>query len=554
MPYRRRTYILIPVFIVTSFIIAGIFGGGRVAAATEPEDVAKQSLKDFTKVYTAVEQNFADPVTPDKAIFDGAIPGMLVTLDPHSHFFDPKEYSKQREEMSERYYGTGMIISQRDKKIMVQYPFNASPALKAGLRPGDVIKEVNDKMITETMTTAEIADLLKGPKGTRVQVIVARQGIEKPLTMNITRDEIPRPSVPYAMYLKPGIAYLQITQFNENTATELTDKLKKLGEKDIKGLVFDLRGNPGGLENIAVDVAGHFLKKGDAVVDNRGRVPGSSKKYAARSDGPGKDYPIVVLVNRSSASAAEIVSGALQDHDRAWIFGETTFGKGLVQTVMPLSDNAAVALTTAHFYTPSGRLIQRDYSNISFLDYYTHTNLVQKNAADVKMTDSGRTVYGGGGITPDERFSCGFYTPPSSNAYDQHCGWADKLNRFQIEVLRKQTLYDFSAVYFGPRPDNSLPKGWEPDQAVLTQYHDFLTKNKITFTEAEFNENRQWLKGELKREMYITAFNFEDSQRVAIEQDPEVAKAIDSLTKAKELLDNAKKLLVERVTKPAQRP
>ncbi len=550
MPFRRRTYILIPLFVVLCSIAAGIFGGGHAAAATEPEDVAKQSLNAFTKVYAAVEQNFADPVTPDKAIFDGAIPGMLNTLDPHSHFFDPKEYSKQREDMSERYFGTGMIISQRDKKIMVQYPFNASPALKAGLRPGDVLTEVNDKMITETMTTAEIADLLKGPRGTRVQVIVARQGVAKPLTMNIIRDEIPRPSVPHVMLLKPGIAYVQITGFNENTAQELGDKLKKLGEKDIKGLVLDLRANPGGLEPQAVDVAGHFLKKGDAVVDNRGRVPGSSKRYAARSDGTGKDYPMVVLVNRTSASAAEIVSGALQDHDRAWILGETTFGKGLVQTVMPLSDNAAVALTTAHFYTPSGRLIQRDYSNISFLDYYTHTNLDQKNAADVKMTDSGRTVYGGGGITPDEHFTCGVYT----HSPDPYCGLADKLNKFQIEIPRKQTLYDFSAEYFGPRPDNSLPKGWEPDQSVLTQYHDFLTKNKITFTEAEFNENRQWLKGELKREMYITAFNFEDSQRVAIEQDPEVAKAIDSMTKAKELLDNAKKLLVERVTKTAQRP
>src|ERR1700685_82241 len=151
MPFRRRAYILIPLFIALCCIAAGIFGGGRVAAATEPEDVAKQSLKDFTKVYDAVEQNFADKVTPDKAIFDGAIPGMLNTLDPHSHFFDPKEYSKQREDMSERYFGTGMIIKQQDKKIMVQYPFNGSPALKAGLRPGDVIKEVNDKTITETM-------------------------------------------------------------------------------------------------------------------------------------------------------------------------------------------------------------------------------------------------------------------------------------------------------------------------------------------------------------------------------------------------------------------
>jgi carboxyl-terminal processing protease len=552
MPIRRRTYFFVPLFVVLCSLAVGIIGGGHVAAATDPDEAATQSLKAFTKVYVAVEQNFADPVKPDKAIYDGAIPGMLNTLDPHSHFFDPKEYNKQREDMSERYYGTGMIIGERDKKITVQYPFNNSPAIKAGMRPGDIILEVNDKK-TDGMGTPEIADLLKGPRNTKVQVKVGREGVEKPLTMNIIRDEIPRPSVPHAMYLKPGIAYVQVTGFNENTAQELTDKLKKLGEKDFKGLVLDLRANPGGLLNQGVDVASHFLKKNEVVVSHHGRVPSSNKSYAARTDGTGKDYPIVVLVNRSSASAAEIVTGALQDHDRGWVVGEPTFGKGLVQTVFPLSDNTGLALTTAHYFTPSGRLIQRDYSNISFLDYYTHTNLDQRNAADVKMTDSGRTVYGGGGITPDERFACGFNVPSHAQPPDPYCDMTEKLTKFQIELIRKQALFDFSAAYFGPRPDNSIPKGWEPDASVMTQFHDFLGKHKIEFTEADFNANRAWLKQELKREMYITAFNFEESQVVAIQADPEVAQAVESMPKAKELLDNAKKLLVERITKQTQR-
>jgi carboxyl-terminal processing protease len=546
MRSRRRAYIFVPLFISLCAVSAGIFSGGAVSAANPSEETARdQSVKSFTKIYAAIEQNFADPVQPEKAIYDGAIPGMLHTLDPHSTFFDPKEFAKLREDQSGRYAGIGMMVGPRNSKTIVKYPFFGSPAFKAGLRPGDAILEVNDKK-TDTLSMSDVAELLKGPPGTHVQVVAQREGVDKPMTFNIVRDEIPRSSVPYALILKNGIAYATITAFNENTGKEFDDKLKKLGEKDFKGLVLDLRENPGGLLNEGVDVAGHFLKKGDVVVSHHGRSAqnGSNKVYKTSFEGPGKDYPVVVLVNRRTASAAEIVSGALQDHDRAWILGEPTFGKGLVQTVFPLNDNTGLALTTAHYYTPSGRLIQRDYSNISFLDYYTHSNLEQKNTSDVKMTDGGRTVYGGGGITPDERFACTPVDPP----YNPNCSSADKWNKFQIEIYRKNGLFNFSVSYFGPRADASLPKGWEPDDRVIEQFHDYMLKNMYDFTEAEFTANRAWVKQELKREMYITAFSYEDSQRVAIEQDPAVQKAVDSMPNAKKLLENAKKLLVERIS------
>ena len=251
------------------------------------------------------------------------------------------------------------------------------------------------------------------------------------------RDEISRKSVPDAVWLKPGIAYMNIEQFNETTSPELEENLKRLGENNIKGLVLDLRENPGGLLNEGVAVADRFLRKGQAIVSHRGRAS-QEKTYVARHGNGGHDYPIVVLVNRYSASAAEIVTGALQDHDRAWVLGENTFGKGLVQTVYPLQENTGLALTTAKYYTPSGRLIQRDYAHQSFFDYYNHKDLDSKNMQDVKMTDGGRTVYGGGGISPDEKY----VTP--------------KFNPFQVQLLSKFAFFNFSKHYFGAH-DTKLP-------------------------------------------------------------------------------------------------
>ena len=529
MQSRRRNYLLVPLFIALCSLAFGILTSSGVKAATNPDDSISQSFRSFTKVYDAVEQNFADRVQPDKAIYKGAIPGMLHELDPHSNFFDPKDYHALREDQQGHYFGVGMSVQAHNGKTVVMAPFVGSPAYRAGLRPGDVIVEVNDKN-TENMTSAEIADLLKGPKGTKVQIKVTREGSDAPIAFNIIRDEIPRYSVPDSFWLKNGIAYVKIEQFNENTSKEMEEKLSKLGEKDMRGLVLDLRDNPGGLLNEGVDVASHFLKRNEVVVSMRGRLRDSNKTFTARNDGNTKDYPVVVVVNRFTASAAEIVSGALQDHDRAWILGETTFGKGLVQTVFPLSNDTGLALTSAHYYTPSGRLIQRDYSNISFLDYYSHPNLDQKNAQDVKMTDSGRTVYGGGGITPDEK-----YTTP-------------KPSKFQIDVVRKYAIYNFAAKFFGSRPDAKLPKGWEPDDRLINDFRDFLTQSKVDFTPAQFSENRDWVKKELKREFYITAFSVDESRKVAVEQDPEIIRAMDALPKAKALVDNAKKLMVQRFT------
>jgi carboxyl-terminal processing protease len=408
-------------------------------------------------------------------------------------------------------------------------PFPGSPAYKAGIRPGDTILAVDDKP-TDKLTLPEIADMLKGPRGTRVKVTIGREGSDTPLTLQLIRDEIPKKSVQDAFWIKPGIAFLEVDSFNETTSREVEDNLKKLGESNVKGLILDMRNNPGGLLNEGVAVAGRFLQKGQTIVSHRGRAS-ADKPYVAKNGNAGRDYPVVVLVNRYSASAAEIVAGALQDHDRAWILGENTFGKGLVQTVYPLSENTGLALTTARYYTPSGRLIQRDYSHISFYDYYFRKDTDTKNLLDAKSTDSGRTVYGGGGIAPDEKFV------------------ETKLDPFQVLLLRrKYAFFNFVSRYLGTH-DAKLAKGWEPDPVIVEDFHRYLLDQSISFTEADFASHQDWIKEQLRLHIYQSAFGIEDARRLTLETDPEVAKAIDAMPKASALLQQAKRVIAQRVSK-----
>jgi carboxyl-terminal processing protease len=522
-----RSLVLVPAIVALGAVLGGAFGPGLPGvSAASSEDEIKSSLKTFSNVYAAVENNFADQVSPDDAIYQGAIPGMLRTLDPHSSFFDPREFQLLREDQKGAYYGVGMFVVGRGGKTIVVTPFKNSPAYNAGIHPGDVILEVDDTS-TEGLDTTEVADLLKGHKGTEVQVKVAREGRPDPLVFNIVRDEIERYSVNDYFFVRPGIAYINIEQFNDNTSRELDNAFNELGEDNIEGLVLDLRSNPGGLLNEGVKVADRFLSKGQVIVKHRGRTS-PEKPYIARRGNRGRDFPIVVLVSRNSASAAEIVAGALQDHDRAWILGENTFGKGLVQTVYPLAENTGLALTTARYYTPSGRLIQRSYKGKSFFDYYYRDRKGdEQNTDDVKMTDSGRTVYGGGGIMPDEKYEGLTYTP------------------LQRQLERTYAFFNFTAKYFGAHSTN-LPQGWEPDQEIKNEFHRYALDNGMEFSEAEWAADQEWIARRLKREMYITAFSDTEARRIAIETDPVVDAGIEAMPKAQALLNKAKQIIAQR--------
>jgi len=330
-PRTRRSLFSATLFLAICGL-AGMAANQRLRAqSASDESTLRDSLHKFTDVYAVVEQNYATPLNSDaidKSIYDGAIPAMLHTLDPHSNFFDPKAFHDMREEQHGRYYGVGMTIQPQNNKIVVVAPFEGTPAYKAGIRPGDVIISIDGKS-TDGMDSAAVAGLLKGPKGTHVSVTMGREGEAKPLVFDLIRDEIPRYSVDLAYMIRPGIGYIHVTNFQETTSHEVSEALDRLGP--LKGLMIDLRGNPGGLLNEAVNMADKFLEKGQVVVSQHGRG-GPDQVYRAAHGEEGPKYPIVVLVNRNTASAAEIVSGALQDHDRALVVGETTFGKGLVQT------------------------------------------------------------------------------------------------------------------------------------------------------------------------------------------------------------------------------
>ena len=526
----RRSLFLVVFFLLTCGCLGILFAqhSGQQTSLGGDSDV-RDSLKQFTDVYQIVEDNYAEPVNADKAIYNGAIPGMLHALDPHSNFFDPKSYALMREDQRGKYYGVGMTVGPRNNKVIVIFPFVGTPAYKAGIHPGDVIVAVDGKS-TENMSTADVADLLKGPKGTTVHISISREGVEKPMEFTLIRDEIPRYSVDVHFLIRPGVGYMHVSGFNETTETEVVKALDEFG--DLKGLVLDLRGNPGGLLSEGVGVADKFLKKGQIIVSHHGRAS-AEKRYMAQHGNGGKEYPIVVLVNRLTASAAEIVSGAIQDHDRGLIVGEVTFGKGLVQTVYPLSENTGLALTTARYYTPSGRLIQRDYSNVSLYDYYYSRDSAEapnNSSREVKLTDSGRTVYGGGGITPDVPV-----TPVKSN-------------HFQDTLLQHYAFFNYAKRYVvSHRPS----KNFEVDDAVLQDFRKSLEEANIPYTQAELVDNAEWVKSNIKAEIFVDAFGQDEGVKVRAEADPLVVKGLELMPQAKALAENAKKIVAEHNAAPA---
>lgn len=528
MQSPRRGLLILVAVIAISAVLGGLYGPTVKATSASANDI-QESVRTFTRALAIVQQNYATPVDTDKAVYDGAIPNMLRVLDPHSYFFDPKQYASFREEQQGRYYGVGMTVAPRETYTYVVAPMVGSPAYKAGIRPGDVILKVDDKSC-DGLDTTQVADLLKGPKGTDVKITLGREGWDKPIVVNVTRDEIPRPGVDFYTMVKPGIGYARISAFNETTDADLATALKDLNYGHLDGMILDVRGNGGGLLNQAVGIGDMFLEKNQLVVSFHGRSAPERRFYAVRGN-QGVEVPLIVLINGQSASASEIVAGAIQDHDRGLVVGETSFGKGLVQTQFPLSEDTAMLLTVARYYTPSGRLIQRDYKGISLYDY--HYNPKPPRQPEVKLTDSGRQVFGQGGITPDITVA------------------SPKLDPFQETLIRRGVFYpyaqgvgDFTRYYLAEKPD--VNKSFAADESVFNDFRKYLDKEHIRYTEADLKDNADWLRWRIKREVFTSSFGVNEGYRVELENDAQMEKAVASIPQAKALYQNARKIVAQR--------
>lgn len=527
--------------------MGGLLGGGLAAKAapsgsTSPSDF----LTNFTEALDVIQQKYVDNVGPDKLVYS-AIKGMLRALDPHSSFFDPKEFARLREDQHSKYFGLGIrvrpLLRDRGRHVIVDPPAIGTPAQRKGLRAGDVITRIEGEPIDD-WTSDDVVSHLKGPRGTSVNITIERPGIRDPLQFTIERDEIPLITVPYAFHIRPGIGYIKIDRFSESTSNELREKLKELDSDNLTGLILDLRDNPGGLLNQAIEVSDFFLPRGELVVSTKGRAEGSAKAYRAPSAEKIRT-PVVVLINRHSASASEIVAGALQDHDRALIVGETSFGKGLVQSIFNLENDTGMALTTAKYYTPSGRLIQRDYSGSTF-EYIMNTNdRIPENTdkRETRTTDSGRKVFGGGGITPDIIET------------------ARELNRFEALLASKDIFFQYArrltsgqvpaAGNFKMPGENeeigasaqkapeSIPN-LEITDAILTDFKAFLKEKNVEFSDEDVRNNVDFIKRRIKQEVYTSSFGLQEGFKAAIQGDSQVLKALELMPEAKLLMTSGR--------------
>jgi len=535
MTKRRRLVLFFSSTILLCALMSGLYGQqeGAAPAGDADDHQVQAGIRSFANVLSLVEQNYADAIDPDEVIFGastyslGAIPGMLRTLDPHSSFLDPRTFEQFQEDQEGKYFGVGMTIGQMPGKLgkmvtTVVEPTPGSPAFRAGLRPGDVILAVDGKA-TENLKNEQVAALLKGPMGTRVHIAVGREGWDQPLEFDLVRDEISGRGVDDAFLLGPGIAYVHIATFNEKTNDELTHALKDLDEESLRGMVLDLRGNRGGLLQEAVDVADHFLDKGQLIVYHYGRNA-PEKRWLATHGHDGNEYPMVVLIDRMSASAAEIVAGALQDHDRALLMGETSFGKGLVQSEYPLSEKAFLLLTTARYYTPSGRLIQRDYSTMSLYDYLYDRDPSLSPHTEVKFTDGGRKVYGGGGITPDVTFESPKVSP--------------------TEAIVAQHLFDFGKHFLAVH--KTIPKDFVADDTVIGEFKKFLDDEKVSIPEKDFQDNLNSTRNQIRIQLVQAIYGKNEGDRIYMESDPLVQNAAKNMDEAAQLLAKAKKYMASR--------
>jgi len=534
----RKGWRITAISLALAVFILGGLAGGRLLALP---DSTRQALHVYTEMLTAAHDNAASAVSYKDLVF-ASIQGMIRQLDPHTSFLSPENYADMREKQQSSFYGLGILVGVRNGQLTVVTPLDGTPAARMGIRAGDVISMIEGDP-TEKMTMDEAVHRLKGPKGTKVHITIVRPGLDEPLELDIVRAEIPQNTVRYAYMLDDTTGYIALSDFARSTGQEMHDAIAQLKAKGMRRLVFDLRGNGGGLLDQAIEVCDQFLPSGALIVQTHGRSRGSSEKYDATGQYKPLNLPVVVLVSDSTASAAEIVAGAIQDHDYGLIVGVPTWGKGLVQTVYSLSYGAGLALTTAKYYTPSGRLIQRDYTD--FYDYAAHEDDSQESAPSSDnskltpfYTDLHRKVYGGGGITPDVEVE-----PAELPPFIQFLISRDAFFQFTSAEVNRHPL---------PGPD------WAPDPAFLDAFETWVVQQGM----AKQNELEQamkdpqvanWVKLYLEAEAKGAQFGLEARSRVLLRADEQVKTALEQFGHAANLLASRLLLQHQNETKVASR-
>ena len=500
--------------------------------------------KDLTEALKMIEEQYVDGKKLNyNDAFKSSIIGMLRSLDPHSNYYDRDEFDELKTDQRSEYFGIGASIQNyvhgEQADTYITATFEGSPAARAGLRYGDRIVEVDGVKMTGK-TSLEVRDKIRGPRGSAVKLTLERAADNRIEKVDIVRDAVPQPSIPDAYMLKPGVGYIDMTRgFNYTTTDELLDALDRLHAKGMTSLVLDLRNNPGGFLDQAIHVAEVFLRNGQLILTQKGRNGYRDNTYESRNNTPDMT-PLVILINDNTASASEIVAGAMQDHDRAMIVGQTSFGKGLVQSIIPLEYGAGLTLTSAKYYTPSGRLIQRDYSNGGFYDYYTHGGSVARDpkAMPVKpsgpetKTDTGRAVYGGGGISPDESVNPRTVNLAQRRLLSPAFAFARDLVNGRIRG------FESNRVAGGINFRHEL----KPEELVVTDamfkaFREFATTDPAyKVNAAAIDRYRPFIELELRFNLVTASYGRVVGDRVFITMDdPQVAKAIDVVPKARDL-------------------
>ena len=498
------------------------------------QDDWKRSVDKMSSIIQLIEDHYFQDVDHEELAFS-SIKGMLQTLDPHSYFLNPRRLTVMQEDYRGKYSGLGMLIQKHETRLVVISPIEGSPAYRLGIRAGDIISHIDGES-TKYISSFDAMLKLRGERGTEVTITIVRDGLEKPLELTMVRDEIPLYSVPYAFMLDEEIGYIFIRNFAETTTSEFEEKMEELESQGMKKLILDMRGNTGGTFSESVRLSDEFLPKGRSIVAMRGRDSYFTREFSAEKDRQYEDIPLVILINQGTASAPEIVSGAIMDNDRGLIVGEDSWGKGLVQQVFPLAENAAIALTTAKYYTPSGRSIQRDYS--AYEDYYIYRAEAPESEREVRFTAGGRKVLGQGGITPD--YVVEFRYKPQTASLLLAGAFFSYGRKFSEKgtPLSKQYIFSEDREASGMESEERIvfDSDFTVDSRVLEDFKLFLLNEKIDFDAGLFEEAKAEIERELLREIFGNIWEIQEGIRAYRLTDPVVQKALEVMDQAADMV------------------